>query len=299
MPKAWPAAFTKIKQAADPATTAQAMALAVTFGDASAVEGMRSLLADQSAPGDQRQSALAALLKVRDPKLAPTLQSLLADSGLRAAALRGLAQFDDPATPAAILKVYPTLNSLEKRDALATLGARVDYAQALLDSVANKQIAAADLSADLVRQLHNLKNASLDQKINDVWGTVRDTAEDKAEAITHYKKLISNRSRQRPDVSLGAHHVCQDVSAMPHAVRHRGKVGPELTGSNRANLDYVLANVLDSSALVGKDYQTTVISTTDGRVLTGIVRGDDNDAVTLVTANETVIVPKAKSTSAR
>ncbi len=198
MPKAWPAAFAKIQQAADPATTAQAMALSVTFGDASAVEGMRSLLADKNAPGDQRHAALAALLKVRDPKLAPTLQSLLTDTGLRAAALRGLAQYDDPATPAAILRVYPSLNSLEKRDALATLGARVDFAQALLDGVADKQIAATDLSADLVRQLHNLKNAALDQKINDVWGTVRDTAEDKAEAITHYKKLISNRSRQRP-----------------------------------------------------------------------------------------------------
>ncbi len=56
----------------------------------------------------------------------------------------------------------------------------------------------------------------------------------------------------------------------------------------------MLANVLDSSDLVGKDYQTTVITTTDGRVLTGIVRGDDNDAVTLVTANETVIVPKGE-----
>ena len=67
-----------------------------------------------------------------------------------------------------------------------------------------------------------------------------------------------------------------------------------MTGSNRANLDYVLANVLDSSALVGKEYQTTVLTTTDGRVLTGIVRAEDNDAVTLATANETIVVPKVE-----
>ena len=171
---------------------------------------------------------------------------------------------------------------------------RVDFAQALLDGVADKQIAATDLSADLVRQLHNLKNAALDQKINDVWGTVRDTAEDKAEAITHYKKLISNRSRQRADVSLGRTMFAKTCQQCHTLFGTGGKVGPELTGSNRANLDYVLANVLDSSDLVGKDYQTTVITTTDRRVLTGIVRGDDNDAVTLVTANETVIVPKGE-----
>ena len=195
---------------------------------------------------------------------------------------------------ATIIDVYPRLNSLERRDALATLGSRVDYAQALLDAVAEKQIAAADLSADLVRQLHNLKNAALDEKINDAWGTVRDTAEDKAQAIVHYKQLISNRSRQRPDVSLGRAVFAKTCQQCHTLFGTGGKVGPELTGSNRANLDYVLSNVLDSSALVGKDYQATVITTTDGRVLTGIVRGEDNDAVTLATANETVVVPKGE-----
>ena len=96
----------------------------------------------------------------------------MADAGLRSAALRGLAQYDDPRTPAAIVTAYPQLNSAEQRSVLATLTARVDYANALLDAVAKKQIAAGDLSADMVRQLHNLKNAELAAKINDVWGTV-------------------------------------------------------------------------------------------------------------------------------
>ncbi|HEY4310233.1 MAG TPA: PVC-type heme-binding CxxCH protein [Pirellulales bacterium] len=294
MPKEWPEAFTRIKQSGDPATTAQAMALAVTFNDATAVESMRSTLANATAPVDQRQGALAALLKVRDPKLATSLQALLSEPGLRAAALRGLAQYDDAGTPAAILNVYSSLNSLEKRDALATLGSRLDYAQALLDGVAAKHIAAADLSADLIRQLHNLKNEKLDQKIAEVWGTVRDTAEDKQQAIAQYKKLISTRGPQRADTALGRAVFAKTCQQCHTLFGTGGKVGPELTGSNRANLDYVLSNVLDSSALVGKDYQTTVIATSDGRVLTGIVRGDDNDAVTLVTANETVIVPKGE-----
>jgi putative heme-binding domain-containing protein len=71
-----------------------------------------------------------------------------------------------------------------------------------------------------------------------------------------------------------------------------GKVGPELTGSNRANLDYVLANVLDSSALIGKDYQATVIATEDGRVLTGLVRNENYVSLTLLTANEQIVLPK-------
>ncbi len=49
-----------------------------------------------------------------------------------------------------------------------------------------------------------------------------------------------------------------------------GKIGPELTGSNRANLEYLLSNVLDPSAVMAKEYQPSVIATADGRVLTGI-----------------------------
>ena len=72
------------------------------------------------------------------------------------------------------------------------------------------------------------------------------------------------------------------------------QVGPDLTGSNRADLDYLLSNVLDPSALIGKDYLAHVIAMTDGRVLTGIIRAEDKDTITLMTANETITLPKSE-----
>ena len=82
---------------------------------------------------------------------------------------------------------------------------------------------------------------------------------------------------------------------MPHLVRSRtpGWPGPD-TGSNRADLDYLLSNVLDPSALIGKDYLAHVIAMTDGRVLTGIIRAEDKDTITLMTANETITLPKSE-----
>jgi putative heme-binding domain-containing protein len=67
-----------------------------------------------------------------------------------------------------------------------------------------------------------------------------------------------------------------------------------LTGSNRDDLDYLLSNVLDPSALIGKDYQAQVVAITDGRVLTGIIRAEDKDSITLASANETVTIPKTE-----
>ena len=56
----------------------------------------------------------------------------------------------------------------------------------------------------------------------------------------------------------------------------------------------MLANVLDPSALIGKDYLAHTLATTDGRILTGIIRAEDQDTITLVTANETITLPKSE-----
>ena len=55
-----------------------------------------------------------------------------------------------------------------------------------------------------------------------------------------------------------------------------GDVGPDLTGSDRANPDYILENVLDPSATVSRDYTLTNVATTDGRLVSGIIR-EQND----------------------
>jgi putative heme-binding domain-containing protein len=106
--------------------------------------------------------------------------------------------------------------------------------------------------------------------------------------------MLTRQPSQAPDRSLGRAvytKVCQQCHTLFGV---GGQVGPDLTGSNRADLDYVLSNALDPSALIGKDYLANVIATTDGRVLTGIIRSEDKDAVTLVTANETIVVPKSE-----
>ncbi len=294
MPKDWPSVYERLARAESEKIRSQATALAITFGDPAAMKAMREVLANRRAAPGERQSALAALVKVQDPGLAPTLHGLLDEPAMRSAAVRALAGYDDAKTPAVLLAHYGAFGPAEKRDVLATLASRAAYAQALLEAVGGKQIAATDLSADLIRQLRNLKSKELDQKIAEVWGAVRDTPQDKLLLIAHYKKVLSAKPQQPPDVVLGRAMFAKTCQKCHTLFGVGAKVGPELTGSNRADLNYVLSNVLDSSALVGKDYQTTVIQTKGGRVLTGLVRGEDKDAVTLVTADETVVIPKGE-----
>jgi len=71
-----------------------------------------------------------------------------------------------------------------------------------------------------------------------------------------------------------------------------GEIGPDLTGSNRADLDYLLENILDPSAVIGRDYQLSTVKTRDGRLVAGMIHAATNDVITLKTLAETVTVPR-------
>jgi putative membrane-bound dehydrogenase-like protein len=294
MPANWPNVFTALAGDSDPQVRSRAISLAVTFGDPASRNVLRDRLKDPAASLGDRLEALTTLLKVKDPSLAPVLQMLVHEPGLGAQAIRGLSAYDDAATPDVLIKSYRALAPDQRRDVLNTLAARGIWARAMLSAVEANQLPRGDLTADLVRQLRNLKDGALDASIARLWGMVRETSGDRARLIAQYKKMLTSESAQKPDPSLGRAvfaKVCQQCHTL---FGTGGQVGPDLTGSNRADLDYVLSNVLDPSALIGRDYVAHVIATSDGRVLTGIIRAEDKDTITLATANETVTLPKSE-----
>src|SRR6185436_12055708 len=65
-----------------------------------------------------------------------------------------------------------------------------------------------------------------------------------------------------------------------------GALGPDLTGANRADREYLLSNVLDPSGVVANEYRTTVARLADGRLVTGIERGRTPTSVTLQSETE-------------
>ncbi|MCP4815011.1 MAG: dehydrogenase, partial [Planctomycetaceae bacterium] len=56
--------------------------------------------------------------------------------------------------------------------------------------------------------------------------------------------------------------------------------------------DYILQNVVTPSAVVAAGYRVSVIATSDGRVLTGIVRDESAQVLSIQTAKERVRLQK-------
>jgi putative membrane-bound dehydrogenase-like protein len=292
MPGGWKVLAKDLEASQSPEVRTLAFALSVKFSDPGAIGKMRALVADSKTPVNQRKEYLASLLAAKDKDLVGVLKALLNEPALRGEAIRGLAAYDDPKTPELLLAAYARLNPAEKRDALATLASRALYAKDLLASVESKKVAVTDLTADLVRQMRNLKNEDVDAQIVAVWGVVRDTPEEKAKLIAHYRQLVLSQPARPDDLPLGRAVFVKTCQQCHTLFGVGAKIGPELTGSNRADLNYLLSNVLDPSAVMAREYIPTVFLTTGGRVITGLVREETKNALTVVTANETVVIPR-------
>ena len=241
MPTAWPALYDRLVDQGDAQIRSRATSLGLTFGDPRARAALRRVLADDDARIDVRREALASLLQVRDPELPPTLRALLASDALRRPALRGLAAFDDPETPGVILDAYAGLGPEERRDALNTLATRPEAARSLLAAVEAGRVRSEDLTAEIIRQIHNLRDDDLDVRIARTWGTARDTSADKAERIAKVRALLQAKPPTRPDPGLGRSVFARTCQQCHNLFGEGGQVGPELTGSNRADLDYILS----------------------------------------------------------
>jgi len=290
MPAGWEALAEKLGKSPNAQVRELAQSLSVTFGSASALRALRETLLNASAGISARSNALASLLQAKDAALPASLQRLLHDPVMRGGALRGLAAYDDAKTPGAILEMYPSLSVAEKKDAVNTLASRATYAKAMLIAVGAKRIPATDLTADLLRQLRNLKDAQIDEQVVKNWGVARETEADKLKDIARFKKLVETKGYGGAQRGRGVYsRVCQQCHTL---FGEGGKVGPDITGSNRGDLDYILHNAVDPNGVIPNDYRTSNIETKDERSITGIVTKQDDNAITVVTANETLIVPR-------
>ena len=283
VPAAWPALYEKLKASPNEEVRQQAQALAAAFGGGSALDGLRKTLADSAAKPDARHAALDSLLAAKDALTLPLLLDLVRAPGpLRAAAMRGLAAYEDARIPTQILVAYPALDTAEKNDALGTLLARAASARALIASIDAKKFERSAITAPLARQLQGLHDADIDAWLAKNWGAVRTTSADTQKQIATFKKFLTTDSILRANASHGRALFAQSCAICHNMFGEGAKIGPELPGSFE-DVDYLLQNIIDPNAIIGKDYQQTFVETKDGRMVSGVLASDDADIVTLKT----------------
>ncbi len=292
-PDQWPEVYQKLASSEHQQVRRQLTALGVTFGHEASIDSLRQLMSSKEGATDARRAALNVLLADQDPQLIGPLQKLLQEPALRDLALSGLARYDDPSTPEIVLSLYSDLPQNERQRALATLASRATYAIPMLQAIAAGTIAKTDLSADLVRQIHNLKDQRATELLTDMWGSVRSTPADKTRQIRGLRQMLAVTAHDaNVDPEFGRAIFAKTCQQCHKLYAVGDTIGPDLTGSNRADVNYLLSNVIDPSALIPKEYRSSTVVTDSGRVLTGIITTEDDRSITIRSATETIVLPK-------
>lgn len=293
-PAGWNDLYPSLASSDIPELRTRAESLAVVFGNRQAVASLKTRMADASADPAARIAAIELLARRKIDGLPATLHELLTDAAVRGAAVRALAAFPDDTTPARILAAYPKFTTTEKTDAVQTLASRPKWAGLLLDAVEKGTIPRAEVPLVAARQILALNDKGLANRLEKAWGKIQPASKERVALTKKWKAVLTAEVIKNADRGHGRTLFVKHCAACHKLFGEGGEVGPDLTGSQRANLDYLLENVLDPNAVVPKEYQVTNFVLADGRLVSGIVLRETPDGVSVRTANEMVVVPRGE-----
>jgi putative membrane-bound dehydrogenase-like protein len=227
---------------------------------------------------------LAGLL---NPRQAPELQS---------AAVRALAAQDQPRTVELLLAGWDSYGPSLRREVVEALLARPARVVKLLDAIEARRVSPAQLEAARRDQLRNHRTAAIRQRAVALFANLG--SGDRRKVVEEFRgvlDLTGDAARGKP---LFIKHctVCHKFDGQGH------EVGPDLRAvlGNKTR-DALLTDVLDPNREVDPRYVNYQVTTTSGRVLTGLLAVETPSSVTLrraENAEDTVLRSQIESLQA-
>ncbi len=293
-PAAWDALAASVAKSDDEALRGRVRELSVLFGDGRALDEVKKIALDGKADISARKAALQSLIEANPPDLRSVCEKLLGTRFLNAVAVRGLSRFDDPAIGEQLAKSYRNFHGTERGAVIETLVSRAAFAKALLAEVAAGKIPRADVTPFHARQIRAFNDPALTKLLGEAWGELREPAADKQALIAKLKARLTPDVLNKADLPAGRA-VFSTVCATCHRLYGQGAdLGPDLTGAGRDNLDYLLENIADPSAVVNADFRMTIVEMKDGRLLAGVVPAQTAKTVTIRALTGSTTVERAE-----
>ena len=277
--------------------------LEVVFGNGRALEELRAMALDPKADLGSRKRALATWMESNPSDLQAVCGQLLGVRSLNAVAVEGLVRTDTPELGKKITAQFSSFYPIDRPRVVTALASRPGMARALLDGVEAGKIPKDLLTPAVARQLNAVATTTHDKalqaRLEAVWGNWRRTPEDKLAKIRQIREMATPEALAGADAQLGKE-VFKNSCATCHRLFGEGKeIGPDLTGSGRKDLDYLLTNLIDPGAVLAAEFRLSVIEMKDGRILTGVVQSSAGASLILQTDKDKLTIPRDSVESIR
>ena len=295
-PESFSAWMAKVKKRSDPAALQQAILLGVALGDEPSIADASDLLGDaQDQPALWRELAQSLAQRKVDGIVDPLLRAL-DHQPLRVDAIRGLNRFNDPRIVDQLLERIDDWPWRPRNEALQLIAARTESALKLCRAIQSpdSKLTRQEIPAFIIRKMRSLDEPEVNHLVSKVWGDVNATPAEKKQKLRHFQNLLVANVLDSADLKRGKELVSR-LCLTCHQLHGEGQqIGPNLTGSQRGDLYYVLHNIIHPSAEIDRSMRLTTIEMENGRFWSGIVARENDQSIDLQTATEKITLAKSK-----
>jgi putative heme-binding domain-containing protein len=264
--------------------------VATRLGHPEAIQEVLVKVADSKVPEGDRRKFMVILGERRVEKAVPVFIELLQkekSEGLRLELLNSLQRFTDGKIARTILDLYPGMSAKLRTPALGILSSRAEWARLMLEAVdggtfKKEQVAPGNLIA-----IQNHRDLRCEELIKKHWGKLGQSSAEKEAKVADVRKLLA---RGKGDANNGRE-LFKLVCATCHTLnREGGRAGPDLTGYERDNLDFMLPAIIDPSLGIREEYTSYNVITKDDQNLTGFIVESSPQSVTIMDLSQSRVL---------
>lgn len=241
------------------------------------LSGIPTAALDGARPEYERLSCVALLARMPWPDASLTLLSLAAksDDALRTAAVRALAGFAQPEVARALLApgVWAAASPSHRELVLSELLGNPAHFIGLLDAVEDGRLPASAFTA--TRRAAFAKHKDLRERAEKLLGSA--TAPDRQKAFEAAKAALALKA----DATHGRE-LFRNLCASCHRLEREGHaVGPDLFDIRGQTKENILFHIIVPDAEIAPAFAAYLVSTKDGRTLSGIMASETATSLTL------------------
>ncbi len=269
------------------------VALRLSHAPAAVVAAQR--IANPKTAASDRSKLLALVAERREPATLPLLLELLRTEKsefLRTELLNALQRFDDPKVASTLLELHSEFSGNLRASAHAILASRTLWARQLLDAADKGVLKKEHLAVSSLLVIQSLRDPQCDALLKKHWGRLTKSTVEKETLIAKTRKLLASG---KGDPKSGRE-IFTMLCANCHALNGQGgKLGPDLTGYERDNLDFILPAIADPSLAIREEYVGFNVTTRDGQNLSGLLVAQSPQSLTLLDlAGQRTVLPRSE-----